>query len=310
MVRPSTADFAHLSHSNTSEQQPLQTSVARQAAATGNVQQVGGQLVVNRSQQQVAQAEAQAVHGNADNEHRVRYQADANGSYRQAGHRRKADRRSQPVANPPQAAANPPQAAANPLQAAANPLQAAANPPQAGEAEPLGRGHRAKRLTAAAIESADQAMLDSALLASPKSSQLQRCTGVAAAGVNHAGSKRGQRDAAEDKQAPKPKRVKSAAAMVMPPGILKASSMQMDAFGLEQLTQPKRVRFAVPIDDRDRSTGASHGTNEASGQNTSSAAGVDSTDESMPQRVQFADVHRPAQQRCRQRKGIPRRGAV
>lgn len=262
MVRPSTADCAQLRHSNTSEQQLLQTSVARLAAAISNVQQVGGQLLVNRSQQQVAQAEGQAVHGKADNEHRVRYQADANGSFRQAGHRRKADRRSQPVANPPQAAANPPQAA---------------------EAEPLGRGHKAKRLTAAAIDSANQAMLDSALSASPKSSQLQMCTGVAAAGINHAGSKRGQRDAAEDKQVPKPKRVCSSD--VMPPGILKASSMQMDASGLEQLTQPKRVRFAVPIDDRNRSTGASHSTNEASGQNNSSAAGADRADEIMPQRV-------------------------
>ena len=156
-------------------------------------------------------------------------------------------------------------------------------------------------------------MLDSALSASSKISQQQGSAGLAAAGSKSRGSKRRQPNADEDRQLPKPKRVRSAACaatVVMPPGILKAPSMQMGASGVEQLTQPKRVRFAVPIDDRNQSDGGSHGAHDASGQNCSSPVGLDGADELMPQRVRNAPVHRPVQQRGRQRKGIPRRGAL
>ena len=190
-----------------------------QEAAPDSEQQVGPSsshpVAANAAAQPSRQTNSPA---SGDVNQRMRREPDASGSYRQAGHRRKPVRQSQPAA-----AVVPPQA----------------GPPQAAEPETLGRGRRAKTMTAAAKESAEQADLDKALLVSRKTSHQHAAARCAVEPTGHpTGSKRRQRDG--EQQLPQPKKGRFAAGIVGA-----SSSRQRDVSGTAQLLQHKHGRFAV-----------------------------------------------------------------
>lgn len=226
-------------------------TVTNQEAGPSSGQQVGPSCI----EQVAAHAAAQPCRqsnspADGDVNQRTRREPDANGSYRQAGHRRKPARQNQPAA-------------------AVDPRQA--EPPQAAEPEALGRGRRTKIMTAVAMESAEQADLGKDLLASRRSTHQQ--ASAAEPTGRPTGSKWRQREG--EQQLPQPKKGRFAA------GIPEASSSgQADVPGTAQL----QARFPVPAATGNQALRVG----EASGHHDSPAVVLNNVDAAKPARTKKA----------------------